>query len=178
MKPDFQKGLERIEEQIQLIESVADPHLKASTLELVQSLIALHGAGIERLLELIANRPDGQALIDELGDDEMVSSLLVLHGLHPLDVATRVKHALDKVGPYLASHGGSVELLGISDDGVVRLRLLGSCQSCSSSTATLKLAIEEAIHQFAPDVVKVEAEGVEAEPSTGVIQITRASTFA
>ena len=43
--------------------------------------------------------------------------------------------------PYLGSHGGDVELLGVTDDGVVRLRLLGSCDGCPSSSVTLKLAV-------------------------------------
>ena len=71
-----------------------------------------------------------------------MASLLLVHGLHPYDVETRVARALDGVRPYLGSHGGDVELLGVTDDGVVRLRLLGSCDGCPSSSVTLKLAVE------------------------------------
>jgi Fe-S cluster biogenesis protein NfuA/nitrite reductase/ring-hydroxylating ferredoxin subunit len=78
-------------------------------------------------------------------------------------VEERVRQALDDVRPYLESHGGDVELLDVQD-GVVRLRLQGSCQGCPSSAATLKLAIEDAIHQAAPDVERVAAEGAVAEP--------------
>jgi Fe-S cluster biogenesis protein NfuA len=85
-----------------------------------------------------------------------------LHGLHPVPVRERVIGALDEVRPYLASHGGGVELLGVAD-GVVRLRLEGSCHGCPSSAATLRGAVEEAIARAAPDVERVETEGV-AEP--------------
>jgi Fe-S cluster biogenesis protein NfuA/nitrite reductase/ring-hydroxylating ferredoxin subunit len=66
------------------------------------------------------------------------------------------------VRPYLQSHGGNVEMIGI-EGGVARLRLEGSCDGCPSSTMTLKLAIEEAIQKAAPDLDGIEAEGV-AEP--------------
>ena len=73
-----------------------------------------------------------------------MGGLLLLHGLHPLDLEARVRQALDKVRPYLRSHGGNVELLGV-DEGVVRLRLEGSCHGCPSSAATMRQTIEEAI---------------------------------
>ena len=79
-----------------------------------------------------------------------------------MDVETRVLGALDEVRPYLESHGGNVQFLGIGD-GVARVRLEGSCDGCPSSTMTLKLAIEEAIQKAAPELEGVEAEGV-AEP--------------
>ncbi|MEP6956794.1 MAG: NifU family protein, partial [Chthoniobacterales bacterium] len=101
----------------------------------------------------------GQGMIDELGDDELVSSLLLVHGLHPLDLESRVRNALEKVGPRLAQHGGSVDLLGVTRDGVVRLRLAGNCHGCPSSILTLKFSIEEAIYAAAQDVTSLEVEG-------------------
>ena len=78
----------------------------------------------------------------------MIASLLILHGLHPDDFATRVRKALIRVRPYLGSHGGDVELLEADDaTGVVRLRMAGSCESCPSSTLTVKLAVEGAIKE-------------------------------
>jgi Fe-S cluster biogenesis protein NfuA/nitrite reductase/ring-hydroxylating ferredoxin subunit len=82
--------------------------------------------------------------------------LLLVHDLHPYDVTTRVEQALEGVRPYLGSHGGDVELLEVSDDGVVRLQLLGSCDGCASSSVTLKLAVEGAIEAAAPEVVSIE----------------------
>ena len=82
----------------------------------------------------------------------------MLHGLHPLNVETRIARALDRVRPYLGSHGGDVKLLGVNE-GVVHLRLEGSCHGCPSSTVTMKLAIEKAIEEAAPEVVRIEVEG-------------------
>ena len=70
---------------------------------------------------------------------------------------TRVLRALEKVRPYLHSHGGDVEFVSVAD-GVVRLKLLGSCGSCPSSSVTLKNAVEEALYEAAPDIEKIVAE--------------------
>jgi Fe-S cluster biogenesis protein NfuA/nitrite reductase/ring-hydroxylating ferredoxin subunit len=127
--------------------------------ELVLLVVDLYGAGLERLLEIVheAGRLDDDVLA-RLADDDLVASLLAVHGLHPYDVEARVARALDDVRPYLGSHGGDVELLGITEDGVVRLRMLGSCDGCPSSSVTLTLAVETAIQAAAPEVSGIEVE--------------------
>ena len=86
--------------------------------ELVRLVADLYGAGLERVLELMHERGhlDDETL-DALADDDLVASLLLVHGLHPYDVTTRVERALEGVRPYLGSHGGDVELLEVTDDG-------------------------------------------------------------
>ena len=125
--------------------------------ELVRLVTDLYGAGLERLLDIVyeSGRLDGEVL-DALAADDLVASLLLVHGLHPYDVLTRVRRALDGVRPYLGSHGGDVELLGVSDDGVVRLQLLGSCDGCPSSSVTLELAVQDAVEAAAPEVTRIE----------------------
>lgn len=165
-KKTLQKRMARIEELVGKIETLADPNARANSRELVQTLMEMHGSGIERMLEIVAEaRSTGIELIDELSRDDLVAGLLLLYGLHPLTLEARVLQALDKVRPYLQSHGGNVELLGV-DEGVVRLKLEGSCHGCASSALTLKLAIEEAIFDAAPDVVALEVEGVVQQQST------------
>ncbi len=132
--------------------------------ELVRLVAELYGAGLERILDITYEA--GQ-LTDEvlaaLAADDLVASLLLVHGLHPYDVGQRVEQALESVRPYLGSHGGDVELLEVSDEGTVRLRLLGSCDGCPSSSVTLKLAVEGAIEAAAPEITGIEVE--DAEPS-------------
>jgi Fe-S cluster biogenesis protein NfuA len=165
---EFHRRLQRLEALLQRVEQFPDSQLRDHVREIVQAILDLHGIGLERILEQIAHGQETHmALIETLARDELVGNLFLLHGLHPADLETRVRQALDKVRPYLGSHGGDVELLDVRD-GVVRLRMVGSCHGCPSSSATLKLAIEEAIHQEAPDVVAIEAEGTTANaPSTG-----------
>jgi Fe-S cluster biogenesis protein NfuA/nitrite reductase/ring-hydroxylating ferredoxin subunit len=132
--------------------------------ELVRLTVDLYGAGLERILDIVydAGRLDDDVLAALAGDD-LVASLLLVHGLHPYGVSQRVEQALESVRPYLGSHGGDVELLEVSDEGVVRLRLLGSCDGCPSSSVTLKLAVEGAIEAAAPEIVAIEVEDAPAE---------------
>ncbi len=144
------------------IETLADPNARSTAAEMVGVLLELYGDGLERMMEVVAEGEERDRIFEAFAGDELVSHLLLLHGLHPLDLETRGVGALEEVRPYLRSHGGNVELLGV-EGGVARLRLEGSCQGCPSSTMTLKLAIEEAIQKAAPDLEGIEAEGV-AEP--------------
>jgi Fe-S cluster biogenesis protein NfuA/nitrite reductase/ring-hydroxylating ferredoxin subunit len=161
---DFRERMGRIDGLVRDLEGIAAPAAQAAAKTLLQALLDLYGTSLERIFEIIYQSPvSGQALIDELAQDELVGSLLLLHGLHPLGLETRVTQALEKVRPYLGSHGGNVELIGL-EDGLVRLRLQGSCNGCPSSAMTLKLAIEEALQEYAPDMAGLVVEGVVAEP--------------
>ena len=169
----FNQRMQQVEGLIRKIENLPDPEARATAVELVQSLMDFHGAGLDRLMEIVSEAGEaGYRIFDQFAQDDLVGSLLLLYGLHPVPLETRVMQALDKVRPYLDSHGGNVELLGVAD-GVVRLRLQGSCKTCPSSAMTLKLAIEEAVYAAAPDVAVIEAEGVSEQPvaPTGFVQI-------
>jgi Fe-S cluster biogenesis protein NfuA len=151
----FRERVGRIETLIREVERFSDASAQDHTREIVRTLLDLHGTALERILEHLAAAGDtGLALIDSLARDELVESLLLLYGLHPLDAETRVRQALDQVRPYLRSHAGNVELLALTG-GVVRLRLRGSV-----SSQTLQRAVEEAIYRKAPDVTAIEVETI------------------
>lgn len=156
----------RVERLLEELEALADPVARERATEVVQALLDLYGDGLERVVDVVAQHDSDGAMAESLADDSLVSHLLLLHGLHPVPVERRVRGALEGVRPYLQSHGGNVELLGI-EDGIVRLKLEGSCSGCPSSAMTLKLAIENAIHEAAPDVDEVVADGSVAEQSPG-----------
>jgi Fe-S cluster biogenesis protein NfuA len=156
---EFQARLQRLDALVQGAERLADPAARSHVREVVRALLDLHGAGLTRLVGHLE-----AAALEACANDEVVAGLL-LHGLHPLDLETRVRQALDDVRPYLQSHGGDVEVLQASDHGV-RLRLRGNCHGCPSSAATMKQTIEEAILARAPDAVSVEVEGVVDGPPT------------
>ncbi|MGQ0793283.1 MAG: NifU family protein [Deltaproteobacteria bacterium] len=166
----FQSGIQKIENLVEEIERFPDPNVRAKAKELVQSVMDLHGAGIGRMMEIIMDG-GGDGIADAMAGDDLVNNLLLLYGLHPLSLEERVLKSLDKVRPYLKSHGGNVEIISVDEGrGAVRLRLQGSCKSCPSSAMTLKLAIEEAIYGYCPDVTAIEAEGVVERPSpSGVV---------
>jgi Fe-S cluster biogenesis protein NfuA len=173
--PEFQRRLGSIEELLRKIESAADPSLRTTVQELVELVMGLHGAGLERILELIRGTGDsGEAVIQKLGRDELVASLLVLYGLHPLGIEARVIHALDTVGSRLRSHGGAVELLSVQD-GAVRLRLHSEGHGCSSTAQSLREIVEEAIHQAAPDLTALAIEGAEEKQGFVPLEMLRNS---
>jgi Fe-S cluster biogenesis protein NfuA/nitrite reductase/ring-hydroxylating ferredoxin subunit len=158
-------GVERLLEQI---DTLADATGRQTATDVVQALLELYGAGLARIVDEIAVRDDGE-LARALAEDELVAHLLLLHGLHPVPLQTRVLNALGEVRPYLESHGGNVELLEVEPP-AVRLRLQGSCSGCPSSAMTLKLAIENAIFKAAPEIDEVVAVD-EAPASSPLLQI-------
>jgi Fe-S cluster biogenesis protein NfuA len=142
--------------------AVAGPGARDRAEQLVRLVVELYGAGLERVLEIVYEGGAlDDAVLDRLAADELVSGLLLVHGLHPYGVGERVERALEGVRPYLRSHGGDVELLGVEEDGVVGLRLLGHCDGCAGSTATLTTAVREAIEAAAPEVTRIDV----AEPT-------------
>jgi Fe-S cluster biogenesis protein NfuA/nitrite reductase/ring-hydroxylating ferredoxin subunit len=139
----------------------------AAAEELVGLLVGLYGDGLARVMTLLSEEgPAGAAMIAKLADDPLLEGLLLLHDLHPLDVDSRIQRALDRVRPYLGSHAGGVEYLGVVG-GVARLKLEGSCHGCPSSTVTVKLAITGAVMDAAPEVSEVVVEGVTTTAPAG-----------
>jgi Fe-S cluster biogenesis protein NfuA len=152
--------VERVQELLGSLDEIADPVAQQRVQELVGTVLELYGAGLERILGVLADAGEPALPIrDALLEDGIVASLLLIHGLYPVPLEDRVMQALDSMRPYMATHGGSVELLSL-EDGVARLRLGGSCNGCPSSAATLEYALKEAIDQAAPDLLGLEVEGV------------------
>jgi len=152
--------VERVQELLGSLDEIVDPVAQQRVQELIGTVLELYGAGLERVLGIVDDAGDDALPIrTALLDDGVVSSLLLIHGLYPISLEERVVEALDSVRPFLASHGGNVEFLGV-DEGVARLRLEGSCNGCPSSAATLENALKEAIEATAPDLLGLEVEGV------------------
>ncbi|MGH2708557.1 MAG: NifU family protein, partial [Actinomycetota bacterium] len=151
------------------------PSIVAKAEDLVQLLVDLYGAGLERIVEILGEQgPSGEYTMKTLAEDRFLASLLVLHGVHPVPVEVRVHEALEKVRPYLGSHAGGVQFLGVDEEGVVHLELEGSCHGCPSSTITVKMAIERAIEEAAPEVTRVEVQGVaEQKSSPALLQVQK-----
>jgi Fe-S cluster biogenesis protein NfuA len=157
MDVSLKNRLEKIDGLVAQIRNSPDAEIKKAALDLIQTIMEFHAAGIDRMMEIASDAGEvGWQIIDGFSRDEIISNLLLLHGLHPVDIETRVRGALDQVRPYLKSHGGNVDLVEVAD-GVVTLRLIGSCDGCPSSSLTLKTAIEKAIQDAAPDVIAIHS---------------------
>ena len=161
---------ERIEELLASLRSRGGAAADTAE-ELVRLLVGMYGEGLAAIMAVLAQEGEpGRAIAGRLTADPQVEGLLLLHGLHPLDVDARIQRALDRVRPYLGSHAGGVQYLGVTD-GVARLRLEGSCHGCPSSTVTVRLAIEGAVQDAAPEVTEVVVEGMTAPPGPALLQI-------
>ncbi len=157
---------DRIEQALDELHSTADPRTINLAEEILRLVSELYGAGFARAVELAQEHAPG--LIAAFVEDELVASLLLVQGLHPEPLDHRIESALVSVRPFLAQHGGDVELLGIDEElGAVKLRLLGSCDGCPSSAITLQGAVEQAIVVAAPEITRIVVE----EPSKAAASV-------
>jgi Fe-S cluster biogenesis protein NfuA/nitrite reductase/ring-hydroxylating ferredoxin subunit len=154
----------RIETILRQVEALPDPAARELAGEFLESVLGFYGSGLGQILRLIEQSgPGGPIALERLARDPLVSGLLLVHGVHPHDLRSRLEEALARVRPYLNSHGGDVELIGLGG-GFARLRFKGACKSCPSSALTLERAIRQSIEEVCPDLSGFELE--EAAPPT------------
>lgn len=170
---DFLEEMQQIGELVQQIESIADPAARASTKKLVQSIMDLHRRALENALDVVAAAGEpGMSIIDRLGDDPLVSSVLILYGLHPEDLQARVTKAVDRIRPQLRKQGCEVELLDVNE-GAIRVRVETGSHSCGSTAKTLQASLEGAIYDAAPDLTSLVIEGFEEKPASGFVALEK-----
>jgi hypothetical protein len=170
---EFQRRLQLIERAIRELEATPDAGLRATAQQLVQSIMELHGASLDRLMEIVheAGAP-GDAIIDRLGGDPLVRSLLLLYGLHPLDFATRVRAGVDQACAGLQSHGVAVELTSLNEvDGAVRLRVRPIGLGGGLSPEVLTQLVEDTIRDAAPDATSIVIDGATPENLAPVVPL-------
>jgi hypothetical protein len=135
--------IERIAELVEQLEAGSDPASRALAKELLLAVMALHAAGLDRVVTLTkASGGPGDALLERFARDQQVRTLLLLHDLHPWDAGTRVREALK-------SHNGKVEILRV-DELSVHVRVDGP--------TSLVRTVEEALREAAPDVESILVE--------------------
>lgn len=171
----FDEILPRIAE---LAETLADHDDKAvadSAIEMLDWIDVFHANGVGRMVEMLREWR-GEILLEAVAADPVAGALLRAYGLGDdadLDAArVSVQAALAEVRPYLHSHGGDMEVMKI-EDGVVRLKLHGSCDGCTASDTTIIDQVETALREHWVDYRRVEVEEMTAEahppPAAGTI---------
>jgi Fe-S cluster biogenesis protein NfuA/nitrite reductase/ring-hydroxylating ferredoxin subunit len=164
----------RVQDLQSALDGAGESPARAIADQLVASLVQMYGDGLERILDILFEAgEEGERLAMALTEDSLVSTLLFVHDLHPIALEDRVQAALETVRPYMESHGGNVELLGI-EQGVATIHLRGSCSDCSASSVTLELAVKQALEEAAPDLEGLEVLGVAPQTmgGTGLPMIT------
>lgn len=159
--------LERIAELADKLTGHADPEVAERVTELLDWVDAFHREGLGRLVEMV-RAWRGEIFLETAGSDEVVGRLLAAYGLgegrdEKAEAADAVAVALDEVRPLIESHGGSIEVEAIVD-GVVRVRLAGTCDGCPSSSATLTYGVEDALRRHWPNFRRLEV----VDPATEV----------
>jgi Fe-S cluster biogenesis protein NfuA len=171
---DAQKAGERVEALLAELGSQAGPQVAATAEELVTCLVELYGAGLAEIVKIIGeNAEDGPRLMAKLAADPLVESLLLLHDLHPLPVADRVRRAIEAVMPQLGPHAGQAEFDGVDEAGVILIRLELSAHGREAHAGQVREALEQAVAAAAPDAAGVSFDVVTAAPELPVLQISR-----
>ena len=174
---DAQQAGERIEALLAELAAHAGPQVAATAEELVSCLVELYGAGLGEIVRIIGEDPEGGSrLMAALVADPLVESLLLLHDLHPLDIGSRVRQAIEEVRPKLGPHAGQVEFAGVDDRGVILLRLERGGHGCQSSPAAVQAAIEQSVAAAAPEAAGVQIDVVAVAAELPLLQITRGPT--
>jgi hypothetical protein len=151
-----EERVRRIEDLVRRLEEIPDPESRNTAHALMEAILELHGAGLERMMEIVFDTGDsGKAAIRHFAGDGLVASLLVLHGLHPDDMETRVQQALGKMH-------GNAELMGVFE-GIVRVRVTGNGRG-------LKESVEAAVREAVPDAAEIVIE--ESAPSGGFVPLS------
>lgn len=157
---ELNRKSERIQQLLQEIENLTDENARRMMQECMQETLSFYGHGLDRILRVITSGDASASkdIFNKLIEDTFINGLLLIHDLHPLDLTTRLHMALDKVRPYMDSHGGRVEIIDLSD-GIATIKLDGNCKGCPSSASTLELGIKQAIEELCPDLLELRLEG-------------------
>lgn len=160
---ELQAAADLTDQLIQEFEEHPDEEVREKVFQLLNAVDRLHRPGLRGLMQLLESK-NLWGIIETARTDPAIRTLLELYDLMPQTEEQQVQKALDRVRPYVHSHGGEIDVLGVTD-GVVWVRLKGSCHGCSGSAVTLKRGVEEALRQGFPGFKGLEVE--EPPPATG-----------
>jgi hypothetical protein len=170
---EFQQRIQRIDALVRRLETTPDKGLWTAVQDLLQSVMDLHGMALDRILTIVAEQQGQAPPIEALSQDELVSCVLLLHGLHPIDLETRARRALEKTENILRGYGARAELLDIVDGNIrIRVRGVSSGHVAKSSRA----AIEEAIYDSAPDAASVTILGLDQFGAADFVPLAQLQT--
>jgi Fe-S cluster biogenesis protein NfuA len=172
---DLDDASRRVEGLLDRLRSSTDGRVWSEIEELVRALTDLYGAGLARAVEV-----GGPMVLAELASDELVSSLLVLHGLHPDDLDARARCAVESLSTTVRSHGGRVEEVDVDPDaGIVRVSVRAAGGAYGSTGEPIRALLENALAETLPDAVAVHVDVMlDHGPAERPVRLTRKPTGA
>lgn len=170
MSPD--EGAERLARMARTITSLeaivagweASQQLTVQALK--SAIEELNKEALRRLIRSLKDEPAAAAQLRSALGDPLVFGVLDFHGLLKAPLRARIEKALDEVRPYMATHGGNVELVAVKPPDRVEIRLVGSCHGCPASSQTLTEGLEKAIRAHAPEILHIQQVSRGASEST------------
>ena len=164
-----QEWIDKIEQLVHRAESLSDSNARGIAVDLLQAVLDFHAAGLERIIEIAAGSgAAGDAIIERIAADDLTSSMLLLHDLHPDDLETRINHAIHKLQDVFTSLGAGLSVLAI-EPGTVRLHF----DSARMWQGTgVRASVENAIFQAAPEIESVIIEGLKEAPPAGFVPLS------
>lgn len=147
------------DEDLQRLLEYPHEEVRALARGVLDAVDGIHREGLTRMAALL----DHHDLLRLAATDPEVAALLDLYDLVPISEEVQVETALETIRPYIQSHGGQLEVLSVAQ-GVVRVRLAGSCAGCSGSAMTLKRGVETALRENFPGFLTMEVEEPEPVP--------------
>jgi len=159
-------SIAQIDELLLKLDALPDRAARALALDLVQAVMNLHADALQRVLDIVtASAPE---VVPELGGDELVSRVLVLHGIHPDDFETRFARAIDRLERFFDSRGAGIEVLEAGPE-LIRLRFTGRRPGAGPAA---QKAIEDAIYEAVPEIGELIVEGIEAPQEPGFVPLS------
>ncbi|HTX36271.1 MAG TPA: hypothetical protein VME43_14675 [Bryobacteraceae bacterium] len=173
----LKQRMQRIAELVRRLDSEADSGAaRAQARELIESVMDLHGEALDRILQRLRGAgAAGQELVDSLAADPIISSVLLLYGLHPLDFESRVGRAIENARPTLRAYGTEAELLATAA-GAIRIRLRGVTDAFTART--VKSAMEDEIYAEAPDAASLTLLGLEKFAAPDFVPLEKVAVLA
>jgi len=169
----YNEILPRVGQIFEELSEHPDPKVAAAVGEMMDLVDAFHREGLGRLVEMI-RAWRGEIFLESVSRDDVTGFFLSAYELgeapdeRDMQIAEEaVNAALEEMRPFVESHGGMITVESIVD-GVVKVQMLGSCDGCPSSSATLTGGVEEALRRHWPNFRRlevVEEEAAAPEPA-------------
>lgn len=168
----YEQAWDRIAELAEDLLNHHDRKVAERVEELLDWVDAVHKEGLGTLVEMIRSWR-GEVFLETVAKEPVPGRLLAAYGLGitpeelGAEARTSVEAAMAEIAPLVESHGGSIEIVDIAD-GVVKVRMHGTCDGCASSSATLTYGLEAELKKSWPDFRRLEEvdAAVEINPET------------
>jgi nitrite reductase/ring-hydroxylating ferredoxin subunit/Fe-S cluster biogenesis protein NfuA len=129
----------------------------------------LYGEALHRLVGALQSDPGAAAILQDAANDDVIYTVLRRHDIIKPSIEARVRKALEKIRPQLATHGGNIEIVAIDPPGLMA-RLLGACDGCPGRPLTLRSILASALKRDCPEITEF-AEASAPEAATTPIRL-------